>query len=131
MARARDPNRNRAFEIYKEHNGNIDLVEIASQLNISPGTIRGWKSKDSWNDKLNGTFHKIRNVPKEKKGVSRVIKTQKVTVVRVHRVIRMLRSMDSFLNIYRMKQKKSLMQLRMQIRWTCCGTRYRLRMLPL
>ena len=58
MARARDPNRNRAFEIYKEHNGNIDLVEIASQLNISPGTIRGWKSKDSWNDKLNGTFHK-------------------------------------------------------------------------
>lgn len=53
MARARDPNRNKAFEIYKEHNGNIDLVEIASQLNISPGTVRGWKSKDSWNDKLN------------------------------------------------------------------------------
>ena len=48
MARARDPNRNKAFEIYKEHKGNIDLVEIASQLNISPGTVRGWKSKDSW-----------------------------------------------------------------------------------
>ena len=54
MARARDPNRNRAFEIYKEHNGNIDLVEIASQLNISPGTIRGWKSKDSWNAEGHG-----------------------------------------------------------------------------
>lgn len=68
MARARDPNRNRAFEIYKEHNGNIDLVEIASQLNISPGTIRGWKSKDSWNDKLNGTFHKNTERSKRKKG---------------------------------------------------------------
>lgn len=68
MARARDPNRNKAFEIYKEHNGNIDLVEIASQLNISPGTVRGWKSKDSWNDKLNGTFHKNTERSKRKKG---------------------------------------------------------------
>lgn len=68
MARARDPNRNRAFEIYKEHNGNIDLVEIASQLNTSPGTIRGWKSKDSWNDKLNGTFRIFMERSKRKKG---------------------------------------------------------------
>lgn len=68
MARARDPNRNKAFEIYKEHNGNIDLVEIASQLNISPGTVRGWKSKDSWNDKLNETFHKNTERSKRKKG---------------------------------------------------------------
>lgn len=68
MARARDPNRNKAFEIYKEHKGNIDLVEIASQLNISPGTVRGWKSKDSWNDKLNGTFQKNTERSKRKKG---------------------------------------------------------------
>ena len=56
MPRARDPNRDKAFKIYKEHNGNIDLVEIASQLNLSPGTIRGWKSKDKWEQKLNGTL---------------------------------------------------------------------------
>ena len=68
MARARDPNRNKAFEIYKEHKGNIDLVEIASQLNISPGTVRGWKSKDSWNDKLNGTFQKNTERSKRKRG---------------------------------------------------------------
>lgn len=68
MARARDPNRNKAFEIYKEHDGKIDLVEIASQLNISPGTVRGWKSKDSWNDKLNGTFQKNTERSKRKKG---------------------------------------------------------------
>lgn len=58
MPRARDPNRSRAFEIYKEYNGKIDLVEIASQLNISPGTIRGWKSKDNWDGTLNGTLRK-------------------------------------------------------------------------
>lgn len=56
MPRVRDPNRDKAFKIYKEHNGNIDLVEIASQLNLPPGTIRGWKSKDKWEQKLNGTF---------------------------------------------------------------------------
>lgn len=68
MARARDPNRSKAFEIYKEHAGNIDLVEIASQLNISPGTIRGWKSKHSWEQQLNGTLHKNTERSKRKKG---------------------------------------------------------------
>ncbi len=68
MARARDPNRSKAFEIYKEHAGNIDLVEIASQLNICPGTIRGWKSKDSWEEQLNGTLHKNTERSKRKKG---------------------------------------------------------------
>ena len=55
MPRARDPNRERAFEIFRKNGGSIDLVEIASQLNLSPGTIRGWKSKDDWDAKLNGT----------------------------------------------------------------------------
>ena len=58
MPRARDPNRDKAYEIYKNFSGKVDLVEIASQLNISPGTVRGWKSKDRWDDKLNGTFQK-------------------------------------------------------------------------
>ena len=44
------------------------LVEIASQLNISPGTVRGWKSKDSWNDKLIGTFQKNTERSKRKRG---------------------------------------------------------------
>lgn len=68
MARARDPNRNKAFEIYKKHGGKIDLVEIASQLNISPGTIRGWKSKDSWDIQLNGTLRKNTERSKRRKG---------------------------------------------------------------
>ena len=56
MPRPRDPNRDRAFELYAKSAGAIDLVEIASQLNLPPGTIRGWKSKDGWDIKLNGTF---------------------------------------------------------------------------
>lgn len=68
MGRARDPNRDKAFEIFKKAGGNIDLVEIASQLNLSPGTIRGWKSKDKWNQKLNGTLRKNMERSKRKKG---------------------------------------------------------------
>ena len=65
MPRARNPNREKAFEIYKSHNGDIDLVEIANQLSLSPGTVRGWKSKDQWEQKLNGTFRK--NTERSKK----------------------------------------------------------------
>lgn len=66
LPRIRDPNRDKSFEIFKKHNGKIDLVEIANQLNIPPGTIRGWKSKDKWEQKLDGTLQKERNAPKGK-----------------------------------------------------------------
>lgn len=68
MARPRDPNRDKAFEIYKQNAGNIDLVEIASQLNISPGTVRGWKSKDKWEQQVNGTLPKNTERSKRSKG---------------------------------------------------------------
>lgn len=58
MGRARDPNRDKAFEIYSEHNGNIELIEIAERLGVSAGTVRGWKSKDKWEPKIKGTFQK-------------------------------------------------------------------------
>ncbi len=58
MPRQRSPNRDKAFEIYKEHNGNIELVTIAEILNLSSGTIRGWKNKDKWDYELNGTLQK-------------------------------------------------------------------------
>lgn len=58
MGRARDPNRDKAFEIYSENNGNIELVEIAERLGVSAGTVRGWKSKDKWEPKIKGMFQK-------------------------------------------------------------------------
>ena len=67
MARVRSPNRDKAFEIYKEYNGNIANREIAKILDISEKTISGWKAKDKWNEKLNGVLQKeIRSTPKEK-----------------------------------------------------------------
>ncbi|HGA2365040.1 TPA: phage terminase small subunit [Streptococcus agalactiae] len=66
MGRARDPNRDKAFEIYSENNGNIELVEIAERLGVSAGTVRGWKSKDKWEPKINGTLQK-ENTERSKK----------------------------------------------------------------
>ncbi len=66
MARQRDPNRDKAFEIYKEHNGDIPLKDIAVQLGKGEGTVRGWKNKDKWDETLNGTLQSNeRNVPNE------------------------------------------------------------------
>lgn len=56
MARVRSPNRDKAFEIYKESNGNIQNREIAKLLEVSEKTISGWKVKDKWNEKINGVL---------------------------------------------------------------------------
>ena len=66
MGRARDPNRDKAFEIYSENSGNIELIEIAERLGVSAGTVRGWKSKDKWEPKIKGTFQK-KNTERSKK----------------------------------------------------------------
>lgn len=58
MPRARDPNRDKAFEIFKEHNGDITNRKIAEILGVPEKTIGSWKSKskDDWNGKLNGVL---------------------------------------------------------------------------
>lgn len=66
MPRERDPNRERAFELWRDSGGQMDLVVIAAQLGISAGTVRGWKSKDGWEAKLSGTLQsEERNAPKD------------------------------------------------------------------
>lgn len=74
MGRERSPDREKAEEIYLNANGLIKLIDIANELNLPVGTIRGWKTKDNWDNKLNGTLpkntersEKIRNAPKDKK----------------------------------------------------------------
>lgn len=68
MARKRDPRRDQAFEIFKEHAGNIELIAIAEKLNVSAGTVRGWKSKDKWEQKLNGTLQSEETERSKKRG---------------------------------------------------------------
>lgn len=53
MARARDPNRDKAKQIYLESNGEVLLKDIAAQLGKSDSQIRNWKTKDKWDDELN------------------------------------------------------------------------------
>ncbi|MDA2701361.1 phage terminase small subunit [Bacillus cereus] len=71
MARQRSPDRNKAYEIFKEHNGDITNRKIAellstSEKTVSEKTVGGWKSKDGWIDKLNGVLHKNeRSIPKK------------------------------------------------------------------
>ncbi|WP_025683762.1 terminase small subunit [Paenibacillus maysiensis] len=52
MGRKRDPKRDEAFDLYKASSGKIRLTEIASQLSVSEGTVRGWKAKDKWESLL-------------------------------------------------------------------------------
>lgn len=49
MARARDPNRDRALEIWQEHGGNITNRQIAEQLGVDEKKIAVWKQRDKWN----------------------------------------------------------------------------------
>ena len=75
MARQRSPNRDKAFEIYKQNKGNIKLKDIAEQLNVSEGTVRSWKNRYKWDDEINATLQKDKCNAANKK----VIKENKET----------------------------------------------------
>ncbi|WP_446912794.1 phage terminase small subunit [Enterococcus faecium] len=52
MARQRDPRRDEAKRIWLESNGEKQLKEIASELNVSDSQVRKWKSQDKWSAEL-------------------------------------------------------------------------------
>ena len=52
MARKRDPRRDEAKKIWLESNGEKQLKEIASELNVSDSQVRKWKSQDKWSTEL-------------------------------------------------------------------------------
>jgi phage terminase small subunit len=85
VPRQRSPNRDKAFEIYKEHNGNIKLIDIAEQLNVSDVQIRKWKNQDKWNDNLKGTLPKtnsnVTNKKVTKKNINKEVIADKVKEV--------------------------------------------------
>jgi len=69
VPRARNPDRDKAFELFKEHNGNITNREIANILNVPERTISVWKIRDSWNEKVNcSTSKKECSTTKKKRG---------------------------------------------------------------
>jgi uncharacterized protein YjcR len=56
VGRERNPNRRKAFEMWKESGRNLSLKDIAAALGVADGTVRGWKNKDNWEERVNGTF---------------------------------------------------------------------------
>ncbi len=56
MPKPRSPNRQKAFEMYKANNGNIQLIDIAKALKESDSTVRAWKTKDKWTEQMNGAL---------------------------------------------------------------------------
>jgi phage terminase small subunit len=80
MPRARDPNRDKAFEIWKKHNGEITNRKLAEMLDVSEKTLSGWKSKDKWNEKLNGVLQtNKRSTPIKKEVIKPVVESDELT----------------------------------------------------
>ena len=50
MPRVRSPERDKAKELYIQHNGEITNREIASQLNIDEKKVAVWKQRDNWDN---------------------------------------------------------------------------------
>lgn len=72
MGRARDPNRDKAFEIYKQNNGNITNRKLGEMLGVPEKTISVWKLRDKWNEcsttkNKSSTTKRTRGAPKGNK----------------------------------------------------------------
>ncbi len=68
MGRQRSPNRDRAYEMWKESNGTKPLKSIAEELGEPETLVRKWKCQDKWDSKSNVTEKKKGNVTKRKRG---------------------------------------------------------------
>lgn len=52
MSRKQNPNRKKAFKIWKDSGSLIKPKEIAEKLGVTPESVRKWKSLDQWELKL-------------------------------------------------------------------------------
>lgn len=52
MLRKKDPNREKAFELFKEHGGKIKNREIANILGLDERKVAVWKGRDKWNEQI-------------------------------------------------------------------------------
>lgn len=76
MARKRNPNRDKAFEIFQERGGDITNRDIANQLDVPEKTISAWKSRDKWLDEIGG---KVCSTTKKKRSTTKKTKSVRTT----------------------------------------------------
>lgn len=67
LARNRDPNRDKSFEIFKEHGGNIQNRVLAEMLGVPEKTISAWKSRDKWTQQVDCSTTKAKCSTTKKK----------------------------------------------------------------
>lgn len=68
MARARSPNRDKAYKLWIDSGKTKLLKEIAAELNVSETQIRKWKNQDKWEESKGNVTNQIKsNVTNEKK----------------------------------------------------------------
>ncbi len=53
MSRQRSPNRDKSFEVFKDHDGKITSKEIAQILNEKINNITSWRVQDQWGKRIN------------------------------------------------------------------------------
>ena len=70
MAREKNPLRGKAFEIFRDSEGNITNREVANILEVPERTISVWKLRDKWKDKIgcSTSIQQNRSTTKRKKG---------------------------------------------------------------
>lgn len=80
MAPKRSPERDKAFELWRDSDKTIPLKDIAEQLSIAETLVRKWKCQDKWDEKIksnvtngngNVTNQTIGNVTNQEKGNKR------------------------------------------------------------
>jgi phage terminase small subunit len=54
MGRTRDPKQDEAKMLYKDSDGKMALIDIATKLDIPVGTVRSWKLRYNWDDTQGG-----------------------------------------------------------------------------
>ena len=91
MARPRDPRRDQAKEVWLESNGEMKLVDLAEQFELTSSTIRKWKATDKWDNELKGSAPKQtkKNAPikKQQNKTSKKEPTASEIVVRESNVL--------------------------------------------
>lgn len=55
MVRPRNPNRDKAKQLWIESGKSLALVDIAAKLGCSPSQVRKWKSQDKWDGEVKGS----------------------------------------------------------------------------
>ena len=65
--RARSPNREKAFELWRKAKGKITDKEIAEKLGVSRSFITRWRHEDAWSENVTKNFRIKRNTKKGKR----------------------------------------------------------------